>query len=289
MRNQVLFILLVLVSLGLADYLFHFYSSSYLISYQPISPYISYIETGINVVVVSLGGYLIIRIINKIISRTLSNTGDSITLRIVVDIILYTLLSIAILAVLGVNLTGVLVGGAVGGIVIGLAVQTIAQNVLSGIIVTASKTIKPMDKVSLVTNISSNPIIGEVRRISSLFTEIRSVNGTLIRIPNSMLFGNTIFHKLEGERGLVFPYTVNVNADVPYDELINKLTPIIQDYFSKINAEVPKIYFTSRVGSYNVFTALINFNSMENLNTLIDFVNRAFDQAYWRAKEKSFK
>ena len=83
---------------------------------------------------------------------------------LLLDLFLYTLLVIAVLSALGVNLTGAAIGGAVGGVAIGLAAQTVLSNVLSGLMVTSSRTLRPGDAVILQSWIWSPQLWGRLRR-----------------------------------------------------------------------------------------------------------------------------
>ncbi|MFP3346836.1 MAG: mechanosensitive ion channel family protein [Sulfolobaceae archaeon] len=291
-RNQLIKILVILVALAILYYLTGVILTLLIPNLpKPIISIVSQIEpdikTGISVVIVTVGGYLVIRLIQQLLSMTLLaklERGVANIIKFSLDVVFYTILVLAILTTLHVNLTGVVVGGAVGGIVIGLAVQTVAQNLLSGVLVTSSRTLSPGDAVSLISWIWGSPIIGEVKKVSLLFTEVLTTNGNLVKIPNSAFLGNTVFYKLERtEGGLVYPLQVNVNADVEGVKVMERAKDILKDYLKDEN-QIPKIVFSSKNGGTNVFTVIINLNNVNNLNDLINTVNKAFDQAYWQIK-----
>ncbi|BFH72779.1 mechanosensitive ion channel family protein [Sulfurisphaera javensis] len=285
-KNQIIKLLVILAVLAAVDFVLKDIVDILTYDFPKLlSPYQSAIITGIDVIIIALGGIFIIRFIQNILSITVYGKlekGMAGMLKFVLDVILYTLLVLAILAALHVNLTSVLVGGAVGGVIIGLAVQTVAQNLLSGVLVTSSRTIKPGDAVSLLSWIWGTPIIGEVTKVSLLFTEIKSITGNIFKIPNTAFLGNTVFQKLEGEHSLVYPLQVTVNADVAAEKVLLRVNEILKD---KIKDEKKiEIFFTAKNGGTNVFTAIIHFDRMDDLRELIDLVNSAFDKAYWSAK-----
>jgi len=289
-RKPYVKILIILVILAVLDYALRSLLEKLSLTFPKDSTYFIDAQTGITVIIIAVGGYFIIKIFRDLINQAfLSKLERSVasTIRVVLDVVFYTILVMAILAALKVNLTGVLVGGAVGGIVIGLAVQTIAQNVLSGLLVTTSKTVKPNDAVSLISWIWGSPIIGEVTKVSILFTEVKTVNGNIIRIPNSAFLGNTVFQKLESESSLTYPYQLLVNADVPANDLLDLAKSYIQDSFSKNGLKNPEIYFTGKNGTTNAFTIILHFEKIDQLNRLLNMVNGAFDKAYWELKRKS--
>ncbi|MEJ2770356.1 MULTISPECIES: hypothetical protein [unclassified Stygiolobus] len=132
-RNQLIKILVILVALAILYYLTGVILTllipnlpkSIISTVSQIEPDI---KTGISVVIVAIGGYLVIRLIQQLLSMTLLaklERGVANIIKFSLDVVFYTILVLAILTTLHVNLTGVVVGGAVGGIVIGLAVQTV--------------------------------------------------------------------------------------------------------------------------------------------------------------------
>lgn len=280
----------MLVILGILDYLVTVVLKILAHYYPSITEYSQDITTGFSVVIIAIGGFYIIRVLQRLIFNSFLvklERSTASTIKIILDILFYTILVMVILAALKVNLTGVLVGGAVGGVIIGLAVQTIAQNLLSGLLVTTTKTVKPNDAVSLVSWIWGFPVVGEITKVSILFTEIKTTNGIIVRIPNSAFLGNTIFQKLESENSLIYPYQLLVNADVSANELLNLAKSYIQDSFSKNKLSNPEIYFTGKNGTTNAFTVILHFEKIEQLNTLLNLVNEAFEKAYWELKKKA--
>ena len=280
----------MLVILGILDYLVTVILKILAHYYPSITEYSQDITTGFSVVIIAIGGFYIIRVLQRLIFNSFLvklERSTASTIKIILDILFYTILVMVILAALKVNLTGVLVGGAVGGVIIGLAVQTIAQNLLSGLLVTTTKTVKPNDAVSLVSWIWGFPVVGEITKVSILFTEIKTTNGIIVRIPNSAFLGNTIFQKLESENSLIYPYQLLVNADVSANELLNLAKSYIQDSFSKNKLSNPEIYFTGKNGTTNAFTVILHFEKIEQLNTLLNLVNEAFEKAYWELKKKA--
>ena len=291
-RNQLIKILIILVVIAIIYFLLKVILKVLITVLPPsistdISTFESEIITGIDIVLIAVGGYLIINIIQKVLSMTVLSKlerGVANIIKFSLDVVLYTVLVLAILTALHINLTGVVVGGAVGGIIIGLAVQTVAQNILSGVLVTSSRTLSPGDAVSLISWIWGNPIIGEVRKVSILFTEVLTIYGNLVKIPNSAFLGNTVFQKLErSEGGLVYPLQVSLNADVEGVKVMERAKDILKDYI-KDNTQMPQIIFSSKNGGTNVFTVIIRLTNVNDLNDLINMVNRAFDQAYWQIK-----
>ncbi|MEM0113316.1 MAG: mechanosensitive ion channel family protein [Metallosphaera sp.] len=275
--------------MGIIAYVVHTLLIAFVSSKSNLAPYLNDIQLGLDAAIVGIVGYIMIRIIKYALDNYLASKADKTTVRsisLIVDILLYSLLVLAILSALGVNLTGAAIGGAVGGVAIGLAAQTVVSNILSGIMVTTSKTVRPGDAVILSSWIWSPPIIGEAERVTLLFTEVRTYTGNLVKVPNSAFLGNTVFTKLREGEELVYPYELTINADVPGTVLLERAKNIIEDEFKVAKAEPPELSFNSKNGSTNVFLVLIKVEDIKNLVHHIDIINKAFDRAYWELKGK---
>ncbi|BDC18167.1 mechanosensitive ion channel family protein [Acidianus sp. HS-5] len=291
-KKQVAKLLSIIVVLAIIAVLLHFlidFASKYVPS---IVPYLDYIYLATDAAIVGVGGYFIIGVLKKIINVYLLGKMEASTARTIsffIDIAFYSILILVVLAALGVNLTGAAIGGAVGGIAIGLAAQTVLSNVLSGALVTGSKTLKAGDPVLLISWIWGSPIVGEATKVGVLFTEVKTTNGNIVKIPNSAFLGNTVFTKLERENSLVYPLQITVNADVPADKVMEKAKNYIKDELNKQKIPYPEIYFATKSGGTNVFTVILHFDNLNLLNSLLNIINSAFDKAYWDTKNESSK
>jgi len=74
---------------------------------------------------------------------------------------------------------------------------------------------------------------------------------------------------------------ITVNADVSAEKVLERVNEILKD---KIKDKKIEIFFTSKNGGTNVFTAIIHLEKIDDLRELIDLVNSSFDKAYWSAK-----
>ncbi len=288
-RNQTIKILLTLIILAIIAFSLHLITHFIVTHVKPLAPYIDYVDLGIDAAVVGVGGFIVIRLLQKVVSIYLLSrveTSTAHTLSLILNIALYSILVLAVLAALGVNLTGAAIGGAIGGIAIGLAAQTFLSNILSGLMVTSSKTLKPGEAVSLSSWIWGPPIIGETEKVSILFTEVKTIYGNIVKIPNSAFLGNTVFTKLEGSNSLIYSFQVTVNADVAADQVLVKAENYVKDDFAKLRLTFPEIYFSGKNGGTNTFTIILHFQNLTDLNKLIDLINKAFDKAYWDSKKQ---
>ncbi|NON61649.1 mechanosensitive ion channel family protein, partial [Acidianus sp. RZ1] len=272
-QQKTIKIILFLISLAVLLVILHFltrYFSSY---YPPIIPYLRYVNLGIDATIAGIGGYYIIRMLKRsildpiLLKRVEKSTAR--TIELFINILFYSILLLIVLATLGVNLTGAAIGGAVGGIAIGLAAQTVLSNVLSGVMVTGGKTLRPGDPVSLSSWIWGSPIVGETTTVGILFTEVKTTNGNIVKIPNSAFLGNTVFTKLESDNSLIYSFLVSINADVPAEQVLEKASAYIKDNLSKRKASF-EAYFSAKAGGTNQFTIILHFMELNSFNTLMD-------------------
>ncbi len=241
-----------------------------------------------NAVLVLLGAYVVYRIILYILMRSLGSRIDPGTADITKIALRTVTLAVAIVIILitfGVNSQNALGVGAVGGIAIGLAVQTIATNILSGFFVSTSRVVRPGDVV-VMRSAAWGEFTASVVNVSLLWTYVVNQFGNSMHIPNSALFGNTLFTKLKYPDELRYLLRVTVNPDAPTKKVKEKATREITTHFVKRKLPVPKIYFISSEGMTNTFAVALRFSKFAELNELIDIVNESFNNAYWESRPK---
>ncbi len=246
-----------------------------------LSPYIDYVNGAIAAVFVGGGGVLILHIIRRDINRYFSkkvNRSAQNLIDLLVSFFMYAIILAIILSSLGINLTSALVGGSVGALIIGIALQGIFSSIFSGFAVTSGGALKPGDVVNMQSWLFSAPITGEVMKISYLFSDIRTQNGNIIKIPNSAFFGNTIFENLGKYDG--FSYRIQVT--LPSDVAVSKIEKNIGELPDRTTW-----FFSASSGSTNTFTVIVPMNSITVLNEAADRINRAFNEAYWKAKSST--
>jgi len=280
-RSLLIIVLIILMATTLkfvADLILHTYFKS-LLSYIP---YVDDITTAVSV---GAGGYLVVRVVLGQVDRYLLSrrVGRFQGIRLVLEVLLYVILVIAVLVSLGVNLTGAVVGGTVGGIVVGLAVQTVASNVLSGILATWSGAVQPGEVMNISSWIWGSPVVGKVVKVNSLFTEVQTVNGNLVKLPNSAFLGNSTFSALRGSEELLYSTQVVVYYDVRADKVLRGAVIRLRETLREKGVKF-EVYLTSKSGTANTFTVNLKFKDFRDLNGILSVVNLAFDDAYWEAK-----
>jgi small-conductance mechanosensitive channel len=96
-----------------------------------------------------------------------------------------------VLPVLGVSLTALTVFGGVFVIAVGLGLQKILANLLSGLTLLGSGTIRPGDVVAL-TDVAGEKIYGRVNEITMRYVSIHTRDGIEHIVPNEQIINNTV-------------------------------------------------------------------------------------------------
>lgn len=139
---------------------------------------------------VAVIGLLIIKMINRMVSRSLekSKFGDlvKVIIRKIVAGVLYVILLIGIIEILGVPMSSVVAIVASGGLAVGLAFQGALSNLAGGFMILVFKPFKIGDYIE------STGAEGFVRDISIFYTKIMTLNNVQILVPNGDLMSANV-------------------------------------------------------------------------------------------------
>ncbi|SRR6056297_2042623 len=162
-----------------------------LINMDLISRYLNYdtLFHLIRIVLYAGAGYLLVRVLDVIIKRTITRNASEQAKAIFHKIVLYSgwgFISILILSELGVRLSALLGAAGVVGIAVGIASQKSLGNIISGFFLMSDKTFEVGDVISVGT------VTGVVHSLDLLSVKLRTFNNTLIRIPNDSIISTEI-------------------------------------------------------------------------------------------------
>ncbi|MCL5101817.1 MAG: mechanosensitive ion channel family protein [Candidatus Marsarchaeota archaeon] len=239
--------------------------------------YESLINEGVTSVIVLIIGFLVSNTIIKHIEKAVTTTKTNMYgIALIIRVIIYIAIIAVVLSVFHVSVTGILAGSAIGGVVLGLAVQTVASNLLSGLFVSSSRTLKYGEVVNINSWVWSITTIGKVVEVKTLFSKILTKDGNIITIPNSTLLGSSVIVEYKDKNGFYnYPVDILMNADVPLDLVVEN---------AKLGLGKTNIYVGSKNGMNNTVHAIVNFKDVSEINAAIDKVNRVLDEAYWSVK-----
>jgi small-conductance mechanosensitive channel len=129
-------------------------------------------------------------IVRNIFERKVGKKGAKIISKIVQYIIIFSGLAFGLYEILGFGLGSVFTTLGIAGIIVGLAAQQIIQNFLAGILISFSRLIEIEDWIE----VSGFPKtgLGRVTDMGLLRTTVRDLDGGLVYIPNSLIFGGKV-------------------------------------------------------------------------------------------------
>ncbi|MHB2035999.1 MAG: mechanosensitive ion channel family protein [Nitrososphaerales archaeon] len=198
----------------------------------------------INSVIVLIGGYLVIRIVDRMIERIVGPTlGITRTrgVKNLFQVIAAIILVVLVFAVFGVNLTAALIGAGFLGIVLGLAAQQVLGNIFAGLSLLASKPFEIGDRVKVATSSygltgstyahesEPNGFTGVVQDVGIFFTHVLLDNGIPAVFPNSVVIGAMIINYSK-----ITIRTVRVRMDLDkkadYDKFKSRLLESLKKY-----------------------------------------------------------
>lgn len=153
--------------------------------------------------------------------------------------VVYILGLLAIISVIGVNITGLLVGVGFFGIVVGLTAQIALGNIFSGLMLVIFRPFKIGDRIALVTwQYGKFPptfshgwlepsYTGFVKEITLMYTKILTDSNVLLTIPNGAVSQSLIMnlhHDKHGYFGTQFEVPIDVNPDELHKSLNSQLS-----------------------------------------------------------------
>lgn len=277
-------IIVFVVCIFLLDLGIHFVVSTY---FPALYKYVPYLDTGTRAILAIVGAYLVYKVLMSIIAIHWSTKIDSSSgevVKIIVRVGFYFIAVSIILASAGISLTTALAGGAVGGIVIGLAIQTVLTSILSGFLISSSKTILP-GEVLYIQTASLGNFICKVIKVGTVFTEVTNNNGIMMKIPNNVLFSSSAFSRLRTEREFyTYSFQASINTDVPMKKFEKRVKDLISVKFKKMKEKMPEVYLISKTSGANIYNIKLKFDRFEEINALVSDINNALDDAYWACK-----
>ncbi len=171
---------------------------------------------------VLLLGIIVIKLIINITRRLLNKTRiEKITigfLMVVLKICLYLVLLLALLSIIGIQITGILTALSAMLLAIGLALENIIANAANGLVIVSNKMFKKGDYISV------DGVEGSVTQINFLFTTILTSDNKRITIPNSTIVNSSVvdYDSAKTRR-------VDITFSVAYESDVEQVKKLILD------------------------------------------------------------
>ena len=174
----------------------------------------------ITCLLIQLNG-VIARFIHRRIPRTATAAGTALlhVLRRVADTVVIFFAVFATLRLLGIDPTPALAGLGVGGIAIALAAQKTLENVIAGASLVVDQAVRVGDFLKV------GEIVGEVDHIGLRSTRIRTMDRTIVSIPNSQI-ANASLETLSARDKFWFRHVIGLRYETTPEQLRTIVTDI---------------------------------------------------------------
>lgn len=174
-------------------------------------------------VLVVIAFVLIGKLVKKLFERIFRRITDNKSLQSLLGSVLYlsivsigTFIALSVLKLDG-AVTSLLAGAGVIGLALGFAFQEIASNFIAGTMMSIRKPFKIYDLIE------TNDYFGIVEKIHLRTTELRTMQGQIVQIPNSMVFKNPIVNYTQwGKRRVDISVGVTYGEDLPKAKKVAK-------------------------------------------------------------------
>ena len=178
---------------------------------------------------------------------------------------------VMIVSELGYNINGLITGIGVGGLALSLAAQDAVSNLISGFVIVLEKPFKVGDFVKL------NDIVGTVDDVVMRSTRIRTLDDTLVTIPNSSITAAPIINYSRIEHRLI-----DMEYGLTYDssnELLEKCIADIKDYLmndediipSPLRVEFDRLDDSALIINVFCYTTTANIHEYKRILSKVNF------------------
>jgi moderate conductance mechanosensitive channel len=146
-----------------------------------------------------------------------------------VQIAVWTIAILVVLASIGVNLGPLLAGAGIAGVALGFGAQSIVRDTLAGFFILAENQFDVGDTVDLQT--TGGQVNGTVEALTLRITSIRAYNGTLSIVPNGNIMVTS--NKTRGWGRAI------VDVRLAYDQEVEQVRGILVELFDEIAGDPP--------------------------------------------------
>jgi small conductance mechanosensitive channel len=153
--------------------------------------------------------YTVTRLIKTTAQRTNIKPEKVDAIINIVKIVIGSLALIIILGTLNIDVTGLVAGVGIGAIAIGFAAQTLISNFISGMLLFFEDVFDHGDYIQV------GDVIGRVVKMSFRTTQLATIDGNIVTLPNNLVASNQLINLTEGkpEILLTITETIDIYAD----------------------------------------------------------------------------
>lgn len=210
------------------------------------------------------GLFTTVRIVNAYVmwytareKLTKSRKTVFLSIKNILDVIVYITTLLLILSVLGIEITPLIASLGIGGLAVALALQSTIANYFSGLYITTDGSIRIGDYIEL-----ENGLKGYVEKIGWRCTNMRVLQNNLVIIPNSKLSEMIVtnYHDPTPEMSVI------IQCGVAYDSDLEKVEKITVDVAKKVLQKIP--------GGVKEFNPFIRYHTFGDSNIEFSIILR---------------
>ncbi len=200
----------------------------------PLAPYMELLERFFSAVWIALGTYLLLRVGNAVLAwyaedvaaKSRLMVGEIVpTARRVWLLFVVVMGAIIILGTFGIEVSPLLASLGIAGLAVALAFQDTLANFFAGVYITADRPVKTGDYIKLDSGDE-----GYVTKIGWRSTQIRTLPGNIVVVPNSKLAQSIITNYYAPEKDM----SVVIQCSVAYGTDLEKAEKIVVDVAKKV-------------------------------------------------------
>lgn len=180
-------------------------------------------------------GWLVAKLMRSVVTKIFARTNLGLSLRrLISNSVFLLVLMVGLFGALSVlhldkTVTSILAGAGIVGLALGFAFQDVAANFISGVAMAIQRPIRKGDLVE------AGGQIGIVERIDLRTTELRSLQGLQVFIPNKNIFQNVLTnYTYNGER------RVELDVGVSYGDDLEKVKSVTIEAVKTIDGLLPE-------------------------------------------------
>ena len=153
--------------------------------------------------------YTVTRLITSTAQRTNIQPEKVDAIINIVKIVIGSLALIMILGTLNIDVTGLIAGVGIGAIAIGFAAQTLISNFISGMFLFFEDIFDHGDYIQV------GDVIGRVVKMSFRTTQLATIDGNIVTLPNTLLASNRLINLTDGKPEILLTIheTIDIYAD----------------------------------------------------------------------------
>jgi small-conductance mechanosensitive channel len=174
---------------------------------------------------------------DDLLPRTSLDSGQRFAVERMAGYFIYLMATLIALQTTGVNLTSLAFLGGALGLVLGFGLQNISSNFLSGLILLVERPIKVGDRIEV------GELNGDVTRIGTRSTWIRTNDNVVIIVPNADFITNRVINWTANDRKVRFSMAVGVSYGSDPAQVQTILISLAKEHPDVLENPVPECLF----------------------------------------------